>query len=76
MYLGQVLFIFWPLLFYLSAVETIIYLMDKTGIHFNVDDGQKAEAGELFEYVMEELQLPAEAREVFSLWLVSDLLGE
>jgi len=51
-------------------------MMDKTGIHFTVEDGQNAEAGELFDYVMEELSLPEEAREVFSLWLISDLLGK
>ena len=32
------------------------------------------QAGELFEIVMEEMKYPAEFREVFSLWLVSDLL--
>lgn len=58
-----------------QGIETIIYLMDKTGLHFEIEDGHVAEAGELFEYVMEELKLPTQAREVFSLWLVSDLLG-
>jgi len=50
--------------------------MDKSGIQLSVEDGQHAEAGELFEMVMEEMKFPAVAREVFSLWLVSDLLGE
>ena len=50
--------------------------MDKTGIHLVVDDGQNCEASELFEMVMEEMKFPPAAREIFSMWLVSDLLGE
>jgi hypothetical protein len=49
--------------------------MDKSGVHLTIDDGQNAEAGELFEMVMEEMRMHPSAREVFSLWLVSDLLG-
>ena len=49
--------------------------MDKTGINLTVEDGQHATAGELFEMVMDEMKFPHEAREAFSLWLVSDLLG-
>ena len=60
---------------YSAGVETIVYLMDKSGLRFTIDDGHTKEAGHLFDNVMEELGLPAEAREVFSLWLVSDLLG-
>lgn len=54
----------------------MIYFMDKSGVHLTVEDGQNAEAGELFEMVMEEMNLHQSAREVFSLWLVSDFLGE
>ena len=50
--------------------------MDKSGLHLTVEDGQNAEAGELFEMVMEEMSFPPEARDIFSLWLVSDLLGK
>ena len=53
-----------------------MYFEDKTGIDLSVEDGQHADAGELFEYIMEEMTFPAIARDVFSLWLVSDLLGE
>ena len=49
--------------------------MDKTGINLTVEDGQHATAGELFEMAMDEMKFPHEAREAFSLWLVSDLLG-
>ena len=54
----------------------VIYFQDKTGLHLTVEDGQHMEAGEIFEMVMEEMKFPASSREVFSLWLVSDLLGE
>ena len=53
-----------------------MYFMDKTGIHLVVDDGQNCQAGELFEMVREEMKFPESSREVFSLWLVSDLLGK
>ena len=59
----------------LIAIDIVIYFMDKTGLTLPVLDGQHAEAGELFEMVMQEQELPHEAREVFSLWMVSDLLG-
>jgi len=57
-----------------GAIECIVYFMDKSGLHLTVEDGQNAEAGELFEMVMEEMSFPPEARDIFSLWLVSDLL--
>lgn len=59
----------------LAAIDMVVYFQDKTGLHLTVEDGQHMEAGELFEIVMEEMTLPSQAREVFSLWLVSDLLG-
>ena len=62
--------------FSFAAVDIVVYFQDKTGLHLSVADGQRCEAGELFEMVMEEMKLPTEAREVFSLWLVSDLLGK
>ena len=62
--------------FLLAAIEIVIYFMDKTGINLTVEDGQHATAGELFEMVMDEMKFPHEAREAFSLWLVSDLLGK
>jgi len=56
------------------SIDLVVYFCDKTGLHLTVEDGQHMEAGELFEVVMDEMQLPAQCREVFSLWLVSDLL--
>ena len=59
-----------------KALEMVIYFLDKTGIELSLRDGQNAEAGELFEIVMEEMKFPDVAREAFALWLVSDLLGK
>ena len=58
------------------AIECVVYFMDKSGLHIVIEDGQNTEAGDLFEMVMEEKNFPPEARDVFSLWLVSDLLGK
>ena len=60
----------------MAALDMVVYFQDKSGIHLTVEDGQHMEAGELFEVVMEEMKYPQEMREVFSLWLVSDLLGK
>jgi hypothetical protein len=49
--------------------------VDNFGLHLKVIDGQNATASELFEIVMDERGYPNDARELFSLWLVSDLLG-
>ena len=62
-------------LFCVAAIEIVIYFADKTGLDLMVDDGQHATAGELFEMVMEEMSFPEEARNIFSLWLVSELIG-
>lgn len=60
---------------FVQAIDIIVYFPDKTGVQLKVRDGQNIEAGELFELVMSVMKFPAEARESFSLWLVSDLLG-
>lgn len=57
-----------------DAIDIIVYFPDKTGVQLKVRDGQNVEAGELFELVMGVMEFPGEARESFSLWLVSDLL--
>ena len=59
-----------------ASIEIAVYFMDKTGLSLQVENGQNMHAGELFERIMTELDYPPQAREVFSLWLVSDLLGE
>lgn len=63
-----------PLASKLKVIDIVVYFQDKTGLHLCVEDGQHTDAGSIFEMVMEEMKLPAIAREVFSLWLVSDLL--
>lgn len=57
-----------------DAIDIIVYFPDKTGVQLKVRDGQNIEAGDLFELVMDVMHFPVEAREAFSLWLVSDLL--
>jgi hypothetical protein len=57
------------------AIDIVIYFAESYGLHLQVVDGQNVTASELFEMVMEEQGYPNEARELFSLWLVSDLLG-
>ena len=50
-------------------------MRDRKGIHVNLEDGQLAEASDLFEIVLEQRGLPPESENVFSIWLVSPLLG-
>ena len=57
-----------------GAVEIVLWLRDRKGIHVNLEDGQLAEASDLFEIVVEQRGLPPESENVFSIWLVSPLL--
>jgi len=58
-----------------SATDIVVYFAKSVGLQLKVCDGQNLTATELFEYVMEEQNYPADARQLFSLWLVSDVLG-
>jgi len=58
-----------------SATDIVVYFAKSIGLQLKVCDGQNVTASELFEYVMEEQSYASEARQLFSLWLVSDLLG-
>jgi len=58
-----------------SAIDVVVYFANNIGLQLKVCDGQNLTATELFEDVMEEQDYPHEARQLFSLWLVSDLLG-
>ena len=58
-----------------SAIDIVVYFAKNVGLQLKVCDGQNLTASELFEDVMEEQSYPNEARQLFSLWLVSDLLG-
>ena len=53
----------------------MVYFAKNVGLQLKVCDGQNMTATELFEDVMEEQSYAPEARQLFSLWLVSDLLG-
>ncbi|XP_041352332.1 putative FERM domain-containing protein FRMD8P1 isoform X4 [Gigantopelta aegis] len=55
-------------------VEMVVYLRDRTGVMFSLEDGHLARADELIEMVCEEQGLPQEAQRVFALWLVSTLM--
>ena len=59
-----------------SAIDIVVYFTKSVGLQLKVCDGQNLTATELFEDVMEEQNYPPEARQLFSLWLISDLLGE
>jgi len=64
------------LLFLCLAIDIVVYFANNVGLQLKVCDGQNLTATELFEDVMEEQNYPEAARQLFSLWLVSDLLGE
>ena len=57
-----------------ETVELVIFLRDRAGIYFHLEDGNIARADELLELVIEEQGLPQEAKEVFSMWFVSSVL--
>lgn len=61
---------------YFAAMEIVVYFADGTGTSLSVDDGVNLTARELYDMVYEETGLPDSLRETFSLWLISDLLGE
>ena len=61
---------------YVAVIEMVVYLRDRTGVMFTLEDGHLARAEELLEMVCEEQGLPAEAQRVFALWLVSTLIGK
>ena len=57
-----------------EPVEMVVFLRDRAGIYFHLEDGHLVRADELLELVIEEQGLPPEAREIFSLWFVSPIL--
>jgi len=59
----------------ISAIDIVVYFSKNIGLQLKESDGQNLMATELFEDVMEEQNYPPAARQLFSLWLVSDLLG-
>ncbi|XP_076434671.1 putative FERM domain-containing protein FRMD8P1 [Babylonia areolata] len=57
-----------------EPVELIVFLRDRAGIYFHLEDGHLIKADELLELVIQEQGLPPWAKEVFSLWFVSSIL--
>lgn len=57
-----------------EQAELVVFLRDREGIYFHLEDGHLARADELLDLVIEEQGLPPEAKEVFSLWFVSPIL--
>ncbi|XP_048259646.1 putative FERM domain-containing protein FRMD8P1 isoform X4 [Haliotis rufescens] len=57
-----------------ELVDMIVYLRDRNGIFYSIEDGHLAQAEELLDMTMKEQGLSEVAREVFAVWLVSELL--
>ncbi|XP_071079068.1 putative FERM domain-containing protein FRMD8P1 isoform X3 [Haliotis cracherodii] len=57
-----------------KVVDMIVYLRDRNGIFYSLEDGHLAQAEELLDMTMKEQGLSEVAREVFAIWLVSELL--
>lgn len=52
-----------------------MFLRDKTGIHFNLQDAAVTQCCGLLQLIIQEQNLPEEASNVFCLWLISPILG-
>lgn len=57
-------------------MDMVVFLRDRTGIYLSLEDGQDAETSDLMEIVLQEQGLPPECEDIFSLWLISPLLGQ
>ncbi|OAF71401.1 FERM domain-containing protein 8 [Intoshia linei] len=58
-----------------NVVQCVVYFMDKSYIKMNLVDGENMNAGDLFEESINRKGLPLfMARQLFSLWIVSDYL--
>lgn len=57
-----------------EPVELVVFLRDRAGVYFHLEDGHTVRSDELLELVIDEQGLPPEAKEVFSLWFVSPIL--
>ena len=59
----------------LSAKSLVVFLRDRTGIHFSLDNSDLTQSDNLKHLTVYEQGLPAEAKNVLTLWLVSPLMG-
>lgn len=57
-----------------KVIDIGVYFNDKTGIVLKVENGHLSTAGDIFQMVIDELQLPEESKETFAMWMVSSLL--
>ncbi|XP_052768145.1 FERM domain-containing protein 8-like isoform X2 [Mya arenaria] len=57
-----------------TTMDVCIFMRNRTGIHVQLEEGQNAEAEDLFDIVLQDQSLPSECEDVFALWLVSPLL--
>lgn len=64
------------LLFLRQGLDVLVYLVNDTVVQLTVDNLHSVTAHELHRIIRETLMLPEYAMEVFSLWLISPLLGE
>lgn len=60
----------------LAAIEMVIWTRDRKGIHVNLEgNGAEAQAGDIFQIVKDYRRIPDAYNDVFSVWMVSPLLG-
>ncbi|XP_005100537.1 putative FERM domain-containing protein FRMD8P1 [Aplysia californica] len=57
-----------------EAMNLVVFLRDRTGVHFSLEEAYLTRTDSLLHLVIHEQGLPAEAHNVFSLWLVSPLM--
>jgi hypothetical protein len=57
-----------------DVMNLVVFLRDKTGIHFTLEDAPVVQCSGLLELVIQEQNLPPEASHVFCLWLISPML--
>lgn len=57
-----------------SSTEICIYMMDNSGLTFNLDDGRTATADVILDLVLDELDIPSLYKPCFGIWISSSLL--
>ncbi|KAK0059924.1 FERM domain-containing protein FRMD8P1 [Biomphalaria pfeifferi] len=59
-----------------DVMNLVVFLRDRTGIHFTLEDAPLTRCDSLVHLVLQEQSLPIEAAEAFCLWLISPILGK
>ncbi|XP_055879551.1 putative FERM domain-containing protein FRMD8P1 isoform X2 [Biomphalaria glabrata] len=57
-----------------DVMNLVVFLRDRTGIHFTLEDAPLTRCDSLVHLVLQEQSLPIEAAEAFCLWLISPIL--